>query len=71
MPEDREITSPFGTYSTEARREGATIQFTRTLSIHSRRISVDQYSEFRKFCNDVDRARREAVIVRIREGAEE
>ncbi|MCZ6603333.1 MAG: DUF3857 domain-containing protein, partial [Planctomycetota bacterium] len=71
IPEDRELSSPFGTYTSEARREGATIHFTRTLSIRSRRIPVDQYSEFRKFCNDVDRARREAVIIRIREGAQE
>ena len=71
LPEGREISSPFGTYVAKARQEGDTVHLVRSLSMHPRRVTAAEYGVFRQFCNDVDRARRENVVLRLQEGAEE
>ena len=65
LPQDREISSPFGSFKSVAEEKDGTVRITRTLTLHPRRVKVEEYSEFRQFCNDVDRARREKVIVKL------
>ena len=55
-PQDASLASPFGSFSIRSDTTSGKISVTTSIAITARRIKPADYSAFRKFCADVDRA---------------
>lgn len=62
-PEPVKITSPFGSYEVQVEQSAGKILVKAKLSIEKKRIPVENYAEFRAFCEKVDRALEDRLVV--------
>jgi cellulose synthase operon protein C len=56
LPPDAKGTSPFGSYSVEARQDAGKVSVTSRLVLAVSRVRPEQYPEFRAFCLAADAA---------------
>ena len=69
VPDDRQVSSPFGDLYVEYRREGDELVVDLEYSIAVQRVSVADYEEFREFISEVHEALNETIRLVEEEGA--
>jgi hypothetical protein len=63
LPEERQVTSPFGRFELKLSRSGSYITVKALLRIDRHRIGRSDYPAFRRFCADVDSAVAQELVV--------
>jgi len=70
VPDAVKLETPFGIYRRVYTRKGATLEVRRVLQLRTTRISKEQYAEFRKFVDQIERAERARPVLDFSGGAQ-